>query len=85
MSKRLQVLLEPREYRGFQQLAKQAGLSLGEWVRQALRRMAGSKPRKTPEEKRAAIQRALQYNCPSGDIEQILAEIESGYLQRDLY
>lgn len=80
MSKRLQVLLEPKEYRTFQQIAREAGLSLGEWVRQALRKFLEDKPKKTPQEKLAAIRRASQYNFPTADIEQMLAEIEKGYL-----
>lgn len=80
MSKRLQVLLEPREYRSFQQLAREAGLSLGEWVRQTLRQFASSKSTKSPQEKLEAIRRASQYNFPTADIEQMLKEIEKGYL-----
>lgn len=78
MSKRLQVLLEPREYRGFQQIAKEAGLSLGEWVRQVLRSASDTRSTKSPEEKLKAIRRFSQYQAPTGDIEQMLAEIEKG-------
>ena len=82
MSKRLQVLLEQKEYKTFQQMAREAGLSLGEWVRKALRKIASDQPRKTPEEKIAAIRRLSKMNlAPSGDIEQMLAEIEKGYLE----
>lgn len=80
MSKRLQVLLEPREYRSFQQIARETGLSLGEWVRQALRKVAGSSSRKSQHKKMEAVRRAMQFNGPTGDIEQILQEIEKGYL-----
>jgi hypothetical protein len=80
MSKRLQVLIEPKEYKTFQQLAKEVGLSLGEWVRQALRRVASTTSRKSAEQKLAHIHKYSQYNAPTGDIEQILAEIEKGYL-----
>ncbi|MBI2981245.1 MAG: antitoxin [Deltaproteobacteria bacterium] len=75
MSKRLQVLLEPREYRSFQQLAREAGLSLGEWVRQTLRRFASTRSTKSAQEKIEHIRRFSQYQAPTGDIEQILAEI----------
>lgn len=81
MSKRLQVLLEPKEFRSFQQLAREAGLSLGEWVRQTLRRASGNYSRKSPEEKMEAVRRACQYNFPTADIDQMLAEIEKGYLE----
>lgn len=78
MRKRLQVLLAPREYKSFQQAAKEAGLSLGEWVRQVLRRAAEGISRKSPREKLEGIRKASQLNCPTGDIEQILSEIEKG-------
>ena len=81
MSKRLQVLIEPREYRTFHQLAREAGVSLGEWVRRLLRREAGEKSLRRPEEKLRVIRKACQYNGPTGDIGQILQEIEKGYLQ----
>lgn len=82
MSKRLQVLLNYKEYKSFQQLAKEAGVSLGEWVRQALRRVAGDYSGKSPAEKIAAIRRAVQLNGPTCDIEQMLEEIERGRLQQ---
>ena len=80
MSKRLQVLLEPKEYKSFQQLACEAGLSLGQWVREALRKVAVGSPQKSPREKIASIRRFSQYRSPSGPIEKILVEIEKGYL-----
>ncbi len=80
MSKRLQVLIEPREYKTFQMLAKEAGLSLGEWVRQALRRLTLTHSQKSVQQKLDHIRKYSRYNFPTGDIEQILAEIEKGYL-----
>lgn len=80
MSKRLQVLLEPREYKTFRQIAKEAGVSLGEWVRRALRRAAQNSTSKSPEERLAVIRRYSQHKGPTCDIEQMLAEIEKGYL-----
>ena len=78
MSKRLQVLLEPREYRGFQRIAREAGMSLGEWVRQALRRFSQEISGKTVREKLEAIQRASTFKAPTCDIDQMLDEIEKG-------
>lgn len=81
MSKRLQVLMEPKEYKQFQRLAEAKGLSLGEWVRQILRRFAQSTSTKDPQTKINQIRKASQLSYPSGAIEQILAEIEKGYLE----
>jgi hypothetical protein len=81
MSKRLQVILDVREYKSFQQVAREAGLSLGEWVRQALRRTAEGFSRKRPQAKLKAIAKAQRHRFPTGDIDQILSEIERGRLE----
>lgn len=80
MSKRLQVLLDPTEYKSFQKLAKESGMALGEWVRQALRRASASFSEKKPCQKLKNIRQASQHRCATGDMEQILAEIEKGYV-----
>ncbi|MBI4366436.1 MAG: antitoxin [Deltaproteobacteria bacterium] len=81
MSKRLQVLVEPREYRVFQQMALAAGVSLGEWVRQVLRRIATQSSQTNPTQKVARIRRAAEHRFPTADIDQMLREIESGYVK----
>lgn len=73
--------MEPREYKQFQSLAEARGLSLGEWVRQTLRRFALSASAKGPQAKINSIRRASQLHYPSGEMEQILADIEKGYLE----
>jgi hypothetical protein len=78
MSKRLQVILDAREFKSFQQIARETGVSLGEWVRQALRRTAEGFARKTPQAKLKAISRASRHSFPTGDIDDILSEIERG-------
>ncbi len=77
----MQVLIEPKEYKQFQRLAEAKGLSLGEWVRQILRRFSESSSARDPQIKIAHIRKASQLNYPSGDIEQILGEIEKGHLE----
>lgn len=78
MSKRLQVILDIREYKSFQQIARETGLSLGEWVRQALRRTAEGFSRKRPQAKLKAIAKARRHGFPTGDIGDILVDIERG-------
>ena len=80
MSKRLQVLIDPKEYREFQKMARQAHTSLGEWVRQALRRTTQQTSGKSATDKLTSIRRAAGHNFPSGEIDQVLSEIEQGYL-----
>jgi hypothetical protein len=80
MSKRLQVLLSSDEYLSFQSMARAARISLGEWVRQVLRKKASEQSAKSPAEKLKAIRKAYRSNFPTADIDQMLREIESGYL-----
>jgi hypothetical protein len=79
MSKRLQVLLPDREMSDIQRLAKQERLTVGEWVRRALREARASRPVIEPEKKLKAVRRAVKYSFPTADLEQMLSEIERGY------
>ena len=80
MSKRLQVLLDPKEYKEFMRLAKREKLSLGEWVRRSLRMSARRAPRRSVEEKLAFLDEFSRrnYDAPVGTIEQMNAEIAAG-------
>lgn len=80
MSKRLQVLLADEEMSDFQLLAQREHLTLGEWVRRTLREARMHRSVKDPAAKLAAIRRAVEYNFPTADIDQMLREIEQGYL-----
>ena len=79
MSKRLQVIMEEGEYSRIQSVAAGKHLSVGEYVRRELRRSVESADVKPAEQKLRAIQRALQFNFPTADIDQMNAEIEMGY------
>ena len=79
MSKRLQVLLPDSEMSDIQRLAKREHLTVGEWVRRALRDARASRPEIDPETKLKAVRRAAKYSFPTADIEQMLSEIERGY------
>jgi hypothetical protein len=79
MSKRLQVLIDPKEYRQFARIARAKGLSLGEWVRQELRRGAKEISVRDPEERLRRIRRiAEEGSHPTGSIEEMLADIDKG-------
>ena len=72
MSHRLQVLIpEPLERR-IRKAAQRRRLSTGAWVREALERAL--------QEGRAAdpLDRLAALGAPTGDIDQMLAEIEAG-------
>jgi len=79
MSKRLQVLLPDPEMSDIQRLAKREGLTVGEWVRRALRDARASRPVIDPETKLKAVRRGAKYSFPSADVDQMLREIERGY------
>ena len=62
-----------------QRLAKRERLTVGEWVRRALREACASRPVIEPETKLKAVRRAAEYSFPTADVGQMLDEIERGY------
>jgi hypothetical protein len=79
MGKRLQVILQDSEYREIQRAARARHMSLAEWVRQALERARHREPLGDAGKKLQVIRAAIKHEFPTGDIDQMLAEIESGY------
>ncbi|HSN91453.1 MAG TPA: hypothetical protein VLS93_09510 [Anaeromyxobacteraceae bacterium] len=79
MSKRLQVLLDERDFREIGRLARQRRMSVAEWVRDALRAARRGEPRTDPEAKLKAIRSAARNAFPTADMDRMLAEISRGY------
>ena len=79
MAKRLQVIIRDPEYREIQRMARSRHMSIAEWVRQALDLARRREPTTDVGTKLEAIRAAVRYDFPSGDIADMLAEIESGY------
>ena len=79
MSKRLQVLIPDSEMEDIRRLAKRERLTVGEWVRRALRAARCKQPLNDPQMKLKAIRKAAEYSFPTVDIQEMLAEIERGY------
>lgn len=81
MTKRLQVLLDDDELADIQRHARQRHQTTAAWVRDALR----TARERAQDENTARILRVIeetsQYSHPVGDIEQMLEEIERGYLE----
>jgi hypothetical protein len=77
----LQVLLDDKELRTIQRLARRDKLTTAEWVRRRLREGAASS-RGDIASKLAAIHAAYRQTSgtPEPDIDQMLDEIEQGYL-----
>ena len=73
MSNRLQVLVSPALDRRLRKAAERSRVSKGEWVRRAIERaLADPRTAADPVESLAGL------GAPTGDIDQMLAEIESG-------
>lgn len=79
MSKRLQVLLEEPELREIQRAARVGRVTVAEWVRQALRAARRRQPEGDVRKKLEVVRAASRHAYPTGDIGQILAEIDRGY------
>ena len=81
MSKRLQVLLPDAEMAEIQRMARREHITVGEWARRVLREARSRQASGDPEQKLKASRKAATYSFPTADIEQMLAEIERGYLE----
>ena len=79
MSRRMQVLVDETELRRMQEAARRRGLTLAEWVRQALRSACRQEPSGDPDAKLARVRAALRHEYPAPEIDQMLAEIARGY------
>jgi hypothetical protein len=79
MAKRLQVIVQDPEYREIQRMARSRHMSIAEWVRQALDLARRREPITDVGKKLETVRAAVRYDYPSGDIEDMLAEIENGY------
>jgi len=73
------VLIEEAEYRQIRRIARRRGMTLAEWVRQALRAACREEPLGDRDKKLAVVREATSYEYPTADIGQMLEEIESGY------
>lgn len=81
MSKRLQVVMDERELQEVRQAARRQRMTVSEWVRHALRAARLQEPVRDREAKLAALRAAVRHDFPTADIDQMLAEIEEGYLR----
>ena len=79
MSKRLQVLLDEPELKEIQRAARARRMTVAEWVRQVLRAARRSEPVADIGRKLDVVRAASRHSFPSGDIDQMLAEIERGF------
>ena len=78
MSKRLQVMMPDDEYRAVADIARRQGKPLSRIVRDSLRRTVAEEQQVAPEQRIAAVLRFARFAGPTGDIDQLLSEIERG-------
>jgi hypothetical protein len=62
-----------------QRFAKREHLTLGEWVRRALREARANRPTIDAETKLKAVRHAARYSFPTPEDRPMLNQIESGY------
>lgn len=73
------MIVQDPEYREIQRMARSRHMSIAEWVRQALKLARRREPLGDIGKKLDVIRAATRHDYPSGDIDSMLAEIESGY------
>jgi hypothetical protein len=78
MTQRLQVLLDDTEFDEIRRIARRHHMTVAEWVRQALRVARRDEPAAEPERKLLVLREAARYAYPTGDIAQLLDDIEGG-------
>jgi len=78
MTKRLQVLLEDDQLARVREAAQRRQLTTAEWVRQSLRATLDDERSLGVSDKLEALALASRYSFPTGDIDQMLVEIETG-------
>jgi hypothetical protein len=82
MSTRLQVVVDEVEMREIRRTARREHLTVSEWVRRCLREARRRRPSRDAGRKLEAVRAAARHGFPTADIDQMLAEIESGYEER---
>lgn len=81
MSARLQVLVDKAELAELQRVAEKHRLTLSAWVRLVLREAVRREPLDDTERKLRVVREAATHRYPAPPIEQLLSEIELGYLE----
>jgi hypothetical protein len=83
MTKRLQVLLDEEELAQIRRVARGRHMTVAEWVRQALRKARLQEPASDSSKKLAIVRAAMCHTFPTADIDEMLGEIEHGYVAPD--
>ena len=79
MTKRLQVLFDDTEYAALQAAATSRGMTVAEWVRQALAAARREASTADVDRKLAAIRAAVRHAAPTAAVERMTGDTERGY------
>ncbi len=79
-----QVYLCPTVYAKAERISKIRNMTVEEWIDETLRKAVREAPEAT-EAMLQAISEAAKFNGPTADIDQMLKEIESGYLDNGYF
>lgn len=79
MSTRLQVVLDDEELAEIRRMAEAQQQSVSDWVRQVLRAARREYPSVEAGRKVQVVREAASHRYPTGDMDDILRDIESGY------
>lgn len=79
MTKRLQVLFDDADYAALQAAATSRGMTMAEWVRQALTAARREASTSDVERKLSAIRAAVRHAAPTGALERLVEETGRGY------
>lgn len=77
------MLLDEVELKEIQKAARRSRMTVAEWVRRALRDARKEGPVRDRQRKLDVIRQAVVHEFPAGRIEDMLDEIERGYLGGD--
>ena len=73
------MLLDDAELREIRQIARRHRTTVAEWVRGVLRDARRREPRGDTARKLDVVRAAVEHGFPTGDVADMLAEIERGY------
>jgi hypothetical protein len=74
----LQIVMPDEEYQALARAARRRGQSVSQIVRDSVRRTVAEQPAIDPDRRIAAVLRFARFAGPTGDVEQLLSEIEQG-------
>jgi hypothetical protein len=80
VAKRLQVLLDEREFRELRRVARANRMTVAAWVRETLRAAQRHQPAGDTSARIGAVRAAARHEFSTADIADMLGDIERGYL-----